>query len=183
MPGFDVCSAGTRPKSNAVARHTPAENANTRPSTVNLIQYGKAALVRSALEIARIAARESPQPAAPASVASSRLSISNCRMICARPAPIAMRTDISCDRTAARASSRLATFAHAISSTTATTPISTGSVDRPRPPTDRSRYGTTIGATSRFVSGYCCPSAAAIPRKIGDRLLDASYRGPAARMR
>ena len=64
--------------------------------------------------------------------------MSNCRMICARPAPIAMRTDISCDRTAARASSRFATFAHAISSTTATTPISTGSVDRPRPPTDRS---------------------------------------------
>ncbi len=51
--------------------------------------------------------------------------MSNWRTSRARPAPTASRTAISCRRAVARASSRLATLAHAISSTSPTTPIST----------------------------------------------------------
>ena len=55
------------------------------------------------------------------------LSIINCRTMRPRPAPMASRTPISRCRADARASSRLATLAHAISSTSAATPISTKS--------------------------------------------------------
>ena len=47
--------------------------------------------------------------------------MSSCRTNRARLAPIARRTAISCCRTAARASSRFATFEHAISNTMPTT--------------------------------------------------------------
>ena len=53
------------------------------------------------------------------SAASSRLSISSCRTMRQRVAPSDTRTDISRARFAARANSRLATLAHAISSTNA----------------------------------------------------------------
>ena len=56
-------------------------------------------------------------PAAPPSEESTRLSTSICRSRRARLAPSAVRTAISFWREAARASSRLATFADAISST------------------------------------------------------------------
>ena len=56
-------------------------------------------------------------PAMPPAPASSRLSISSCRTIWLRLAPIAVRIAISRRRDAARASSRLATLAQAISST------------------------------------------------------------------
>ena len=58
---------------------------------------------------------------------SRMLSIRSCRTIRARPAPIARRTAISRCRDAARASSRLATLAQAISSTSPTAAISTKS--------------------------------------------------------
>ena len=51
------------------------------------------------------------------------LSISSWRTICQRLAPIATRTLISPDRRAALASSRFATFEHAISTTNPTAPI------------------------------------------------------------
>ena len=51
------------------------------------------------------------------------LSVSNCRTMRPRPAPSAARTAISRCRAVARASSRFATFAHAISSTSVTAPI------------------------------------------------------------
>ena len=54
---------------------------------------------------------------------SSTLSVSSCRTIRPRPAPMAARTDISRARAVARASNRLATFAHAISRTSVTAPM------------------------------------------------------------
>ena len=59
-------------------------------------------------------------PTAPAATPSSRLSARSCRNSRPRPAPSAARTAISCRRPVARASSRLATLTHAISSTSVT---------------------------------------------------------------
>ena len=53
----------------------------------------------------------------------STASVSSCRTIRHRPAPSAVRIEISRCRTEARASSRLATLAHAISSTSVTAHI------------------------------------------------------------
>ena len=69
----------------------------------------------------------SNKPAAPPTAASSRLSTSNCDTILRRPAPRANRTAISFWRAVARATRRFATLAQAISSTPATTAISTRS--------------------------------------------------------
>ena len=60
----------------------------------------------------------------PLITASSTLSTSSCRTIRHRLAPSATRTATSRDRSAARASSRLATLEQAISRTKATAPIS-----------------------------------------------------------
>ena len=54
---------------------------------------------------------------APAATDNSALSVSSWRQRRQRPAPIDIRTAISLRRAAARASSRVATFTHAISST------------------------------------------------------------------
>ena len=56
--------------------------------------------------------------------ASSTLSTSSCRTMRQRVAPSDTRTEISRERFAERASSRLATFAQAMSSTKPTAPIS-----------------------------------------------------------
>ena len=58
---------------------------------------------------------------------SSALSTSSWRTMRPRPAPMASRTAISFCRAEARASNRLATLAQAMSSTTATTAMSTWS--------------------------------------------------------
>ena len=62
---------------------------------------------------------DSPKPKTPLISASSTLSTSSWRTIRQRDAPSETRTLISRERCAARASSRLATFAQAISSTNA----------------------------------------------------------------
>ena len=62
-------------------------------------------------------------------------SVSSCRTIRHRPAPSAARIEISRCRTDARASSRFATLAHAISSTSVTAPIIVTIIDR-----DLTRY-------------------------------------------
>ena len=65
-----------------------------------------------------------PSPASPLITARMTLSISSCRTMRQREAPSEMRTEISRARLVERDSSRLATLAHAISSTNATAPIS-----------------------------------------------------------
>ena len=61
-------------------------------------------------------------PSAPPTAASKTLSVNNCLTNRQRLAPTASRTAISFLRDDARTSNRFATFAHAISSTTPTTP-------------------------------------------------------------
>ena len=73
---------------------------------------------------------------------STRLSASICRTSRTRLAPIAARTASSRLRAEARTSSRLATLAHAISSTNATAPISDRIAGRTSP-TRSSNIGTT----------------------------------------
>ncbi len=68
--------------------------------------------------------RATTSPATAPSAASSSDSVSSCPMSCQRLAPIDTRTAISLARAAARASSRLAMLAQAISSTNAVTPSS-----------------------------------------------------------
>ncbi len=87
-------------------------------------------------------------PAAPATAANIRLSTSICRTSRARPAPRAARVAISRARPVARASSRLAAFVHAISSTSANT-ASSPPVNAPTYP----RYGP-----GTRVSGYTIAS-------------------------
>ena len=74
-----------------------------------------------------------------------------------RAAPRATRTLISRSRTAARESMRLATFAHAMSSTAPTAAIITHSDVRSVRPTTCSGSGTRCTPKSAFV-GYCCSS-------------------------
>ena len=61
---------------------------------------------------------------------SKTLSVSSWRTIRPRPAPRAARTDISRARAVARASSRLATLAQAMSSTRVTAPIAVSVTSR-----------------------------------------------------
>ena len=91
-------------------------------------------------------------PPMPASIASTALSVSICRIRRSRPAPTAARTTSSRPRAAARASSRLATLAQAISSTNATAASSTNSVCRVSP-TTTSCSGTTAMPFSPLLSG------------------------------
>ena len=81
------------------------------------------------------------------------LSVNSCRTMRPRPAPIAARSAISRLRAVARTSRRLATFAHAISSTKPTAPPRISSVglhlltktvcigSRPKPPPSPSAFG------------------------------------------
>ena len=79
----------------------------------------------------------------------------NCRMSLPRLAPIAARMAISRVREVAFASSRFATLAQAISSTSATAPSSSRSVGRTSPTID-SRKGTTAALLPWLLDGYSC---------------------------
>jgi len=81
-------------------------------------------------------------PSPPPAAAITTLSVSNCRTRRIRLAPRAVRSAISLRRDAARASSRLATLAQAMSSTTPTAPSNTNSA-RPVSPTISSRSRRT----------------------------------------
>ena len=121
---FETCSAGARPNRMPVPTQTAPKNAMTSGSIVNVIQYGlpSAGLLIDASNNLTPTI-DSPRPTTPLTADSSRLSTSSCRTIRQRAAPSDTRTAISRDRCAALASSRLATFAHAISRTKPTAPI------------------------------------------------------------
>ena len=93
----------------------------------------------------------SPMPNAPPTDASKMLSASSCPMIRPGPAPIAARTANSREREVARASSRLAMFADAISSTNPTAPNSIHSSERTSE-TSWSLKGRTVSGESGFAS-------------------------------
>ena len=115
-----------------------SENARTRPSTAISDPRGRPAQRRGGEVDAP--ERERGRRAMPPVSASSRLSLHIQRVRSQRLAPSASRTAASCDRAVARTSSRFATLAQAISSTSPTAPISTSSGDRALP-TVRSRIG------------------------------------------
>ena len=106
-------------------------------------------------------ARPAPAPpatraarqAAPPANASTRPSISTCEARRVHAAPSAVRTAISCRRPSDRASSRLPTLTHAISSTKPTA-ASRSSNGRLVSPTSASRNGSTKYCEPRFWSGY-----------------------------
>ena len=112
--------------------------------------------------------------------ASTTLSVSSWRTSRIRPAPTAARTTISRPRAEARASSRLATLAQAISSTKATAPSSTNSVCRVSP-TTASCSGTTAMPLSALLTGYCCASARGDGGHLRLRLLQRHARRRAGR--
>jgi len=71
-------------------------------------------------------------PSVPPSIAITRLSVNSCRTSLARAAPRAERTASSRPRSQPRDRKRLATFAHAINSTSITAAASTSSAGRTR---------------------------------------------------
>ena len=158
---FETCSAGARPKMNAVPRQIAARNANTMPSSVNLIQYGFPTSATAASK-SRMPMIDNPNPSTPLRIASRTLSTSSCRTMRNRVAPSEMRTEISRARFADRARSRFATFAHAIRRTKPTAPISVRKISLIWPPLYRSLNVITVGLMSLFVAGKSCASRSAI---------------------
>ena len=117
----DADSAGSNPHRTPVI----TEAARLKPNTVASRERSLACGRRAA---SRFFTSEIPQPASanpalPPTRERIRLSVSNCRINRARPAPSASRTPISRCRTVERASSRFATLRQAISRTNATTTI------------------------------------------------------------
>ena len=114
--------AGARPNSTPVSSETASVNASTRQFRLRSTPLGKIPVSLSVnARSARLPQKAKSTPTAPPSAASSTLSVNSCRIRRQRPAPTASRTLISALRKAARASSRFATLAQAISSTSATT--------------------------------------------------------------
>ena len=101
------------------------------------------------------------RPATPPLTPSASPSMTNSRASRARLAPSADRIEVSRARRTPRASSRLATFEQAISSSTPTAASSARSVGR-MPPATESSNGVRYTPIWWFETGYCRSSAAAI---------------------
>ena len=104
-------------------------------------------------------ARSNPRPA-PRN-ASNTLSVKNCRVRRKRLAPSASRNAISFSRAAARASSKLATFAQAIRRTKPTAPSRMSNAGL-MSPTISSCNGVTVAPIRVLDLGYCFARRAAI---------------------
>jgi len=122
----DTCQAGARPKITLAASEMASANSSALRSTVTSLRRGRSS--GASASRALTPHRAMITPPVPASSASTMLSVSIWRINRRRPAPTAARTTSSRPRADARASSRLATFAHAINSTNATAARSTNSV-------------------------------------------------------
>ncbi len=121
---FPACNAGTSP--NASALPIAANRLNSRHAVIELDARERWA---ESLGIwipcrNRMPRYPNPKPSTPPRSDSARLSIRSWRIRRARPAPMANRIAISRERDRDRASIRLATLAHAISSTSPTSAIS-----------------------------------------------------------
>ena len=120
------CSAGTNPNRTPV--NTDTASAKSKIRTSGAADRGSGASPAGiVLNSSRSLHTATASPKATPTNDSNRLSTINCRISRNRPAPSANRTAISLCRPVARAISRLATFAHAISSTSPTIAISTQS--------------------------------------------------------
>ena len=101
--------------------------------------------------------RANSNPATPPRTDNRVLSVSVFRMSRPRPAPSAARITNSWRPATARTISKLAKFAHAISSTRPTAPKSTSNADRTSP-TSHSCSGTNCLLRSFSSAGYCSAS-------------------------
>ncbi len=146
----DTCSAGARPKMRLATSATISAKTKTRPSTRMSSTRGRSAGARAASALTPSCARAMPQIAEAA--ASTTLSVRSCLMSRDRAAPTAARTTISRSRTVARASRRLATFAHAMTITRLTAASRMKSVCRV-PPTSSSWSDTTAADLPALVVG------------------------------
>ena len=137
--------AGNSPNRIPESTAAAALNSSTRRSTVASSIRGSpsGAIVWKP----RSSPNARPHPLAPPATATSRLSVSARRTRRKREAPSAARTAISRSRPTARANSRLAILAQAISSTASTAPNSASEAARASP-TCRSRSGRTRSVTS-----------------------------------
>ena len=119
--------AGAKPNRMLVTSVMIAVKASTRVSMPTEKGSGPLSTPIVKRTSSSLASGASARPTAAAMVPSSRLSISSWPMTRARLAPIDKRTAISRCRLVARASSRLAVLAQAISSSSATIAISANS--------------------------------------------------------
>ena len=153
------CRAGASPNTIPEAIASPATVSTIPGSRSNFIQKGSG----TGIEARQSRIPHSPRrtPSAPPVHDRSRLSVSIWRMSRAREAPSATRTPISRWRVVARARSRFATFAQAMSSTNVTASASMiimGRMSRVR----LSLISMSANPASRFVSGYCRSMSRAI---------------------
>ena len=124
-------SAGISPQTIAVTTPANTAKASTTGSIATASSRGRSFGPSASSTSMPARARIRPRPVPHAAI--TRLSASIWRTSCPRLAPIAARTASSRLRPAARTTSRLATLAHAISSTNATAPISDTIVGRTSP--------------------------------------------------
>lgn len=119
-------SAGATPNNEHVSTARPAVKPRTRASGCKLTNSGLTPRLISATA-ARPSMPASQAPSSAPPTATSRLSVRSWRITRPRDAPKAKRTLISRSRALARASSRLARLAQAISSTSPVAPSSSQS--------------------------------------------------------
>ncbi len=154
----DCWRAGARPTRRPVIRVSTAAAAKTAASTRTSFSRGASAGARATS--ASTPHMPSSRPATPPAAAMTRLSVASCRTIRPRLAPSAMRVASSRRRPDARASSRLAMLAQAMSSTKVTAPASATSAGRICPVT-RSARGWTRNPVRALASGCSISSCAA----------------------
>ena len=156
----ETCHAGARPNTRLAASEMPRAKASADASTVTSSRRGRSGGASATSVVTPT--RAISAPAIPATTASTTLSVRSWRTSRARPAPTAARTTISRPRAEARASSRLATLAQAMSRTKATAPSRTKSVCRVSP-TMASCRGVRRTPLSALLRGYSAESRAAMP--------------------
>ena len=115
-----ACSAGINPTTRPMSAVMTSAKANTVPS--RRIAFTRGSSGGLSATSARIPTCATTIPKTPPSMASSRLSVSNCRTSRARGAPSAARIENSPSRCAPRASRRFVTFTQAIKRTRITAP-------------------------------------------------------------
>ncbi len=120
---FADCHAGLMPNRKLESNETPIAKAKTIQLTCISVRRGNPTCCAVACVSRRVPTDASNNPRVPPASAMTPLSSNNWRAIAMRVAPSAARIAISRCRAVARASSRLATLAQAINSTSETAPI------------------------------------------------------------
>ena len=180
-PARAACHAGAKPKRMPVRRLAERERED-------------GAVDRDVVDARDAAGAERPNRwisarwrdrlrAMPPASARTTLSTSICRTRRRRLAPSAVLIAISFSRTDARTSSRLATFAHAMSTTTPTAASRVSSAGRMSLPTICSCSGVTSADSSALESGYCLASRSEIVFISTAGLLDGDAGSSAGRSR